>query len=138
MNPEERINPWPLNGYAPGNYMNKCQVCGTTMSGVDKLCFVCLECAASSANEINQSLYLKIQALEAENKELKAEIEKLKEERVKRERLGISLALQFVRSIIPVSGWKDQLKHVIGELEIFSANYGTDKSSYEEIHEILP
>lgn len=71
MNHEERIKPWPLNGYAPGNYMNKCQVCGTTMSGVDKLCFVCLECAASSANEINQSLYLKIQALEAENKELK-------------------------------------------------------------------
>jgi hypothetical protein len=43
---------WPLLGYAPGNYMNKCVSCGTEMQMVDKLCFQCLECAARKANEI--------------------------------------------------------------------------------------
>jgi hypothetical protein len=41
----QEIKPWPFNGYAPGNYMNTCSICKTEMQGVDKLCFVCLECA---------------------------------------------------------------------------------------------
>lgn len=44
--------PWPFNGYAPGNYMNKCSVCEKQMQGVDKLCFVCLECAVTGAQQI--------------------------------------------------------------------------------------
>lgn len=59
------IKPYPFNGYAPGNYMNKCSSCGTMMGRVDKLCFVCLECAIKGAiSEISLQ---------------KAEIERLKE-----------------------------------------------------------
>lgn len=47
---------WPFNGYAPGSYMNKCAVCEKQMSGVDKLCFTCLDCAVKGAREIMDSL----------------------------------------------------------------------------------
>lgn len=47
---EKRV--WPFNGYAPGNYLNKCAICEKDMYNVDKLCFVCLECAVRGAQEI--------------------------------------------------------------------------------------
>jgi hypothetical protein len=48
-------SPWPFNGYAPGNYMNTCTFCKKDMQRVDKLCFVCLECAVIKAKEILES-----------------------------------------------------------------------------------
>jgi hypothetical protein len=48
---ETNKSPWPFNGYAPGNYMNKCSVCEKVVHNVDKLCFVCLECAVLMVKE---------------------------------------------------------------------------------------
>lgn len=42
--------PWPLGGYAPGNYMCQCATCGKRFEG-DKRAVTCLECAASQAND---------------------------------------------------------------------------------------
>lgn len=36
--------PWPVNGYAPGDYMCKCRSCGCTFQA-DKRAWNCLECA---------------------------------------------------------------------------------------------
>ena len=50
MNKElNEVKPWPFNGYAPGNYMNTCSICKKDVYNVDKLCFVCLECAVKLA-----------------------------------------------------------------------------------------
>jgi len=49
---QEKRKPWPFNGYAPGNYMNDCSICKKEMYNVDKLCFVCLECAIIGAQQI--------------------------------------------------------------------------------------
>jgi hypothetical protein len=45
------IKPWPFNGYAPGNYNNTCSFCKSEIYNVDKLCFVCLECAVRIAHQ---------------------------------------------------------------------------------------
>ena len=49
---KEVVKPWPLVGYAPGNYMNTCGSCGKQMEWVDKLCFMCLECAVIETQRI--------------------------------------------------------------------------------------
>lgn len=41
--------PFPFYGYTPGHYMNNCALCSKQMSNVDKLCFVCLECAIKAS-----------------------------------------------------------------------------------------
>jgi hypothetical protein len=41
--------PWPLGGYAPGNYTCKCVRCGNQFEG-DKRAYECLECAARQIN----------------------------------------------------------------------------------------
>lgn len=43
--------PWPLCGYAPGNYMGTCGDCGGTMGVVDKHARQCLACAVQSAKK---------------------------------------------------------------------------------------
>lgn len=46
---ERKPKPWPLVGYAPGNYMCTCTDCDTAFIG-DKRAYRCLTCAASKAN----------------------------------------------------------------------------------------
>lgn len=46
----ERNSPWPLGGFAPGNYTCKCVRCEAAFVG-DKRASNCLECAVRSANE---------------------------------------------------------------------------------------
>lgn len=41
------LKPWPLAGYAPGNYFCKCTDCGNEFEG-DKRAFTCLECAVTA------------------------------------------------------------------------------------------
>lgn len=41
--------PWPLYGYAPGNYICRCNHCNDQFDG-DKRSLHCLTCAASMAN----------------------------------------------------------------------------------------
>lgn len=43
--------PWPLCGYAPGNYMGRCDDCGTEVIDLDKRARRCLACAVRSAKE---------------------------------------------------------------------------------------
>lgn len=59
--PEDRA--FPFYGYAPGNYMNDCVICKKEMNRVDKLCFVCLECAikASKATPPSQPLGIEVE-----------------------------------------------------------------------------
>lgn len=47
--------PWPLAGYAPGNYTCKCIDCEERFSG-DKRAIRCLECAAVVANQRLQAV----------------------------------------------------------------------------------
>lgn len=47
--PRATPKPWPLFGYAPGNYHCKCFTCEKVFEG-DKRASRCLECAASTAN----------------------------------------------------------------------------------------
>lgn len=47
----EDVKPWPLIGYAPGSYNNTCQCCKTQMTKVNKLCFMCLECAVKDTHK---------------------------------------------------------------------------------------
>lgn len=47
---EVKPNPWPINGYAPGNYQCTCGNCKTEFIG-DKRAVVCLECAVSAMLE---------------------------------------------------------------------------------------
>ena len=58
------------------------------------------------------------------------EIARLKEDVLKS-------ALEFVRNLIPVASRTEQLSHVIGELEMFVVNYGTDNTTYDEINKVL-
>jgi hypothetical protein len=44
-----KLKPWPLYGYAPGNYQCKCVTCEKIFEG-DKRASRCLECAALTAN----------------------------------------------------------------------------------------
>lgn len=55
-NPKDEINPWPLVLYAPGNYKNTCASCEKQMKGVDKLCFMCLECAVIASHKYRDQL----------------------------------------------------------------------------------
>lgn len=41
-----KLEPWPLAGYAPGDYTCRCIVCERRFDG-DKRAYNCLECAAS-------------------------------------------------------------------------------------------
>lgn len=72
------IKPYPFNGYAPGNYMNKCSSCGTMMERVDKLCFVCLECAIKGAISEISLQKAEIERLNAALSEAYAEIKELR------------------------------------------------------------
>lgn len=74
----EEIKPYPFNGYAPGNYMNKCRPCGKMMERVDKLCFVCLECAIKSSFIEISTLEQTIVDYDKQVLELEGEIERLK------------------------------------------------------------
>lgn len=46
---DNQTKPWPLAGYAPGHYWNKCHRCEQIFVG-DKRAVHCLECAASLVN----------------------------------------------------------------------------------------
>ncbi len=90
--PEEvKQKAWPLLGYAPGNYMNKCVSCRTEMQMVDKLCFQCWECAARKANEIMDEAVKELAKYKEQIAALKATIadydKKLIESRQEGERL---------------------------------------------------
>lgn len=50
LDEEADCRPWPLAGYAPGNYTCKCIDCEERFSG-DKRAIRCLECAAVVANQ---------------------------------------------------------------------------------------
>ncbi|RVO41323.1 DNA-binding response regulator [Sinorhizobium meliloti] len=49
----ENMKPWPLRGYAPGNYMCKCILCGCEFQG-DKRAMECLECAVSLTEQFDR------------------------------------------------------------------------------------
>lgn len=49
MSDLEGVKPWPLFGYAPGNYMCECVICNQAFVG-DKRAVHCLECAARAVN----------------------------------------------------------------------------------------
>jgi hypothetical protein len=65
---------WPLMGYAPGNYMRSCDICGYEMYEADKRAYHCLPCAieeATKALKFNQEERRKLQL---ENSTLRAAI----------------------------------------------------------------
>jgi hypothetical protein len=74
--------PWPLGGYAPGNYLCQCVTCGTVFVG-DKRAVTCLECAASQANASLSTLRSQLDALTAERDDARAERDALKGETFK-------------------------------------------------------
>lgn len=95
------IKPWPLNGYAPGNYMNTCCKCKKQMTGVDKLCFICLECALIANHEYIDKLKQEIiseqhtySALKGENERQAQRIKELEKEVSRYKRL-LELAKMF-------------------------------------------
>lgn len=53
MNKQEKVGPWPLGGYIPGNEDKICGVCNKEYKG-DKISAECLECGALAANEYIQ------------------------------------------------------------------------------------
>jgi hypothetical protein len=55
LDPKADCRPWPLAGYAPGNYTCKCIDCEERFSG-DKRAIRCLECAAVVANQRLQAV----------------------------------------------------------------------------------
>ena len=55
LDPKADCRPWPLAGYAPGNYTCKCIDCEERFSG-DKRAIRCLECAAVVANQRLQAM----------------------------------------------------------------------------------
>lgn len=61
---------WPLGGFAPGDYLCKCQTCGQQFQG-DKRAFQCLNCAAETVRHFLKSQASRIEELEAENKRLR-------------------------------------------------------------------
>jgi hypothetical protein len=62
---------WPLGGYAPGGYMNKCWKCKGHFLNLDKRAVHCLPCAVDSVNETLHTNNLRIKQLEEENKTLR-------------------------------------------------------------------
>lgn len=64
---------YPFNGYAPGNYMNKCSWCENMITGVDKLCFTCLDCAIKGAKD----QIVRLQQWKTEAMEVLAPIDKI-------------------------------------------------------------
>jgi len=69
----EEINPWPLGGYAPGNYSCRCRTCKNEFRG-DMWALQCLECAAKTTHAYVSSLQSQIldyrKALEEVRKEM--------------------------------------------------------------------
>lgn len=57
--------PWPVGGYAPGNYYNHCIHCKKEFRG-DKMACSCLECALSGMHTYVESLQAEIQKLREE------------------------------------------------------------------------
>lgn len=70
---DKQIKVWPFNGYAPGNYENTCRLCNKDMMGVDKLCFVCLECAVLMAQEYFSEIRQSVSKAEGDKEEGKQE-----------------------------------------------------------------
>lgn len=54
---------YPFYGYAPGNYLNTCSCCKKDMYNVDKLCFVCIECAIKFSQSENTRLRERVREL---------------------------------------------------------------------------
>lgn len=67
------VKPWPLFGYAPGNYVNTCKTCAQLFEG-DKRAFMCLDCAARTANQ--QLSATALTELEQDNAKLRADAER--------------------------------------------------------------
>lgn len=66
---------WPLMGYAPGDYMVKCFVCGEQVMGVDKRSIHCLPCAIDQANERAINVRDALVACREENHTLRSAIQ---------------------------------------------------------------
>lgn len=81
---EKTPNPWPIGGYAPGNYACTCGGCDRLFSG-DKRSWQCLECAIAHRTSVYEmelksamgllgESVLKVVELEKENLRLKEEL----------------------------------------------------------------
>lgn len=65
---------WPLMGYAPGDYMGRCQICQDQFMDMDKRAYHCLPCAIDAANERAKSVAQELQFTRSENETLRAAI----------------------------------------------------------------
>jgi hypothetical protein len=70
--PVDQLRAWPLNGYAPGGYTCKCSTCEKEFIG-DKRAVVCLECAVLASKRLNTTLQSSLEAVKAENAELRTQ-----------------------------------------------------------------
>jgi|SRR6185437_12174889 len=76
----EEVRPWPLIGYAPGNYFNRCACCKKDFQG-DKRAAMCIECAVSETKRAFNSQQAELSSLRSSLEEKQREIEGLKAER---------------------------------------------------------
>lgn len=67
--------PWPLSGYAPGDYQCKCAICKEMFIG-DKRAVMCLECAARSVKAEIETLRARVGELEGRRDQFWLEVRK--------------------------------------------------------------
>lgn len=65
---------WPLMGYAPGDYMGRCNNCNEQFFGLDKRAFHCLPCAVDLANGRAKDVAESLRLERAQNETLRAAI----------------------------------------------------------------